>query len=51
MSLVPPEPRRRGLVREEHEGTTLRDNRGLPRFDDRFSGPHGDRRVLGPDNV
>ncbi|MCJ2066130.1 hypothetical protein MKK63_26010 [Methylobacterium sp. J-088] len=51
MSPVIPEQRRRGLGREEHKGTILRDNLGLPRFDNRFSAPHGDRRVLGPDIV
>lgn len=40
VSLVIPELRRRGLFREAYEGTTLRENLGLPRPADRFSTPH-----------
>ncbi|KOX58705.1 nitrilotriacetate monooxygenase [Streptomyces purpurogeneiscleroticus] len=40
VSLVIPELRRRGLCREAYEGTTLRENLGLPRPADRFSTPH-----------
>jgi hypothetical protein len=33
---VVPELQRRGLLRHEYEGTTLRDNLGLPRPENRF---------------
>jgi alkanesulfonate monooxygenase len=35
---VIPELQRRGLFRREYEGTTLRQNLGLPRPDNRFFG-------------
>jgi hypothetical protein len=34
--LVVPELQRRGLFRTEYEGTTLRDNLGLPRPENRY---------------
>ena len=34
--LVIPELQRRGLFRREYEGTTLRENLGLPRPENRF---------------
>ncbi len=40
VSLVIPELRRRGLFREAYEGTTLRENLGLPRPADPFSTLH-----------
>ncbi|RUP16464.1 MAG: LLM class flavin-dependent oxidoreductase [Methylobacterium sp.] len=40
VSLVIPELRRRGMFREAYEGTTLRENLGLPRPADRFSTLH-----------
>ncbi len=36
VDLVIPEPRRRGIFREEYEGTTLRDHFGLPRPGNQF---------------
>jgi alkanesulfonate monooxygenase len=35
-NLVIPELQRRGLFRTEYEGTTLRDNLGLPRPESRY---------------
>ena len=39
VELVIPELQRRGLFRSEYEGTTLRENLGLPRPANRFSAP------------
>ena len=36
---VVPELQRRGLFRREYEGTTLRENLGLPRPENQFFGP------------
>jgi FMN-dependent oxidoreductase (nitrilotriacetate monooxygenase family) len=38
---VVPELQRRGLFRREYEGTTLRENLGLPRPENRFFAPRG----------
>ncbi len=36
---VVPELQRRGIFRQKHEGTTLRENLGLPRPDNQFFQP------------